>query len=263
MWLYTVHIYRCEGTDLQPVDNKQRLCKHSHCMKNLPGGMVKYIRGTSLTWEIVPINKLICAKQWLYNNIKRKKSLTPLWELNSWLFKKNLSSRHTKTHCAKFGWNWVQWFWRRQFLILFTQECLAPNLVEIHPVDYLNFFNVFLLFRYYLPLKKKAGPFIWTNISIYFTQGCFVPSLVEIGPVVKEKIFNFRQYIFTLVIFSPLKKAWSFILESWGCFVRILVEIGQVVLEKKRIWRIYNNDYNNHVWQRTNYDQKSSLEPSA
>ena len=33
----------------------------------------------------------------------------------------------------------AQWFWRRRFV---------------------NFINVFSLFRNYLPLKKKAGPFI-------------------------------------------------------------------------------------------------------
>ena len=58
-------------------------------------------------------------------------------------------------------------------------------------------------------------------------------SLVEIGPVVKEKkILKFCQ--FTLVIFFPLKRVWSFILKSWGCFEESLAEIGHVVLEKKK-----------------------------
>ena len=61
-------------------------------------------------------------------------------------------------------------------------------------------------------------------------------------------------------------------------FVPSLVEIGPVVLEKKmKMWKVYdnnndanddNNDANednndNDDWQRTNFDQKSSLEPSA
>ena len=42
-----------------------------------------------------------------------------------------------------------------------------------------------------------------------------------------------------------------------------LVEIGSVVLEKKmKMWKVYDND-DNDDGQRTNFDQKSSLEPSA
>ena len=63
------------------------------------------------------------------------------------------------------------------------------------------------------------------------------------------------------------------------CFVPSLVEIGSVVLEKKmKMWKVYdnnndanddNNDANednnddNDDGQRTNFDQKSSIEPSA
>ena len=54
-----------------------------------------------------------------------------------------------------------------------------------------------------------------------------------------------------------------------------LVEIGPVVLEKKmKMWKVYNDNDNNdndnddnddddNDGQRTNFDQKSSLEPSA
>ena len=50
-----------------------------------------------------------------------------------------------------------------------------------------------------------------------------------------------------------------------------LVEIGPVVLEKKmQMWKVYDNDNDddnddneNDDGQRTNFDQKSSLEPSA
>ena len=49
-----------------------------------------------------------------------------------------------------------------------------------------------------------------------------------------------------------------------------LVEIGPVVLEKKtKMWKVYDNANDNanaydvNDWQRTNFDQKSSLEPSA
>ena len=55
----------------------------------------------------------------------------------------------------------------------------------------------------------------------------------------------------------------------------ILVEIGPLVLEKKmKMWKVYDNDDNDNDnddndnnndddGQRTNFDQKSSLEPSA
>ena len=61
--------------------------------------------------------------------------------------------------------------------------------------------------------------------------------------------------------------------ETWvhktqGWFETSLVEIGQVVLEKKmEMWKVYDNandnDDNENDGQRTNFDQKSSLEPSA
>ena len=45
--------------------------------------------------------------------------------------------------------------------------------------------------------KSDWGP-LFEQTEIPFTQGCFVPSLVEMCSVVlKEKIFKFRQCIFT------------------------------------------------------------------
>ena len=60
----------------------------------------------------------------------------------------------------------AQRFWRRRFL---------------------NFFNVFSLFRNYLPLGEGGALCLNKLKSPCFTQGSFVPSLVEIGPVVLEK----------------------------------------------------------------------------
>ena len=51
----------------------------------------------------------------------------------------------------------------------------------------LNFVNVFLLFRNYLPLEMGVALHL-KKTWIIFTKGCFVSSLVEIGcPVVLEK----------------------------------------------------------------------------
>ena len=65
-----------------------------------------------------------------------------------------------------------------------------PRLVEIGSVVlekriFLNFINVFSLFRNYLPLEK--GGVLHLKKLESFTQGCFWPSLVEIGAVVLEK----------------------------------------------------------------------------
>ena len=51
-----------------------------------------------------------------------------------------------------------------------------------------------------------------------------------------------------------------------GCIVLGFVEIDPVVREKeKKMWKFYvnNNDDNNDDEQRTNYDQKGTLKPSA
>ena len=74
-----------------------------------------------------------------------------------------------------------------------TEQTWIPftnSAVEIGPLflekKFLNFVNVFLLFLYHLPFRKKVAP-SFEETWIPFTQGCFVPSFVEIGPVVLEK----------------------------------------------------------------------------
>ena len=63
---------------------------------------------------------------------------------------------------------------------------------------YLNFVNVFSLFRNNFPLKRAGSSF--EQILIPFTQECVVPSLIEISPMVLQKeIVNvfllFRDYL--------------------------------------------------------------------
>ena len=63
---------------------------------------------------------------------EKKKTLSTLWDI--WA---NLNQLHPRMLCYKFGWNWpMQCFWRRRFL---------------------NFMNVFSLFRKYLPLGKGGA----------------------------------------------------------------------------------------------------------
>ena len=77
------------------------------------------------------------------------------------------------------------------FAILFLspirtgQECFVPSLVEIGPMvqekKVLDFVNVFLLFRYYLPLEK--------NVTFHLNklESPSPKDLVEIGSVVLKK----------------------------------------------------------------------------
>ena len=99
-----------------------------------------------------------------------------------------------------------------------------------------------MYFRYFVisPWKRIGPSFEQTLIP--FTKGYFEQSFDEIGPVLHLNNLTFTQ----------------------GCFVPSLVEIGPAaVLEKKmNMWKVYDND-NVDDRQRTNFDQKNSLEPSA
>ena len=97
---------------------------------------------------------------------------------------------HPRMLCAKFGWNWAQWFWRRRFL---------------------NFVNVFLQFHYYLPLER-AWSFIWTHFN------CFHPTMLCVKFGWKWLSCSGKNYfsilsmdIFYLIIISPWKRRWPFI----------------------------------------------------
>ena len=107
---------------------------------------------------------------------------------------------------------------------------------------------------------KSLGPFIWKKLE---------------SPLPKDALWFWRrrflkicQCIFGLLYLSPLGKVWDPSFEkTWipfaqGCFVPSLFEIGPVVLEKMKMWKDYYNK-DNDDGQRTNFDQKSSLEPLA
>ena len=108
-----------------------------------------------------------------------------------------------------------------------------------------------------IPIYLK--PFLWAGQSYSWGQ-------VEISIVVQEKII------------SPWKRMGHSFEQTWfpltnWCFVPSLVEIDPVVLEKKmKLWKVYDNDNtdddntdnnNDDDGQRTNFDQKSSLEPRS
>ena len=142
----------------------------------------------------------------------------------------------------------------------------------------LKFVNVFSQFCNYLPLEKGVALDL-IKLEFLSPKECFAPSLVKIGPAVLEKkilkifvnvISHFRNYL-------PLKKGVAFHLiklespSPKDALLPSLVEIGPVVLEKKmKMWKVYDNNdnddnanNNDDDGQRKNFNQKSSLEPSA
>ena len=125
----------------------------------------------------------------------------------------NLESPSPKDAVCQVWLKLAQWFWRK---------------------IYLNFVNIFSLFRNYLPLEQRVAlhlnkqarmlcakfgwfwriispwtrtwPFIWTNL-IPFIKECFVPSLVEIGLVVLEK--KMKMWKVTTTTTTTTDKFWS------------------------------------------------------
>ena len=127
---------------------------------------------------------------------------------------------------------------------------------------------MYLCYFVIISLRKGRVP-SFEQTWIPFTQECFEPRLIEISSVVLEKnLWKFCQCIFTISLLSPLGKGWGPSFEqTWipfthGCFVPSFVEIGPAILEKKmKMRKVYDNANNDDDkdWQRTNFDQKSSL----
>ena len=87
--------------------------------------------------------------------------------------KKIFESPSHKDALCQVWLKFAQWFWRRRFL---------------------NFVNVFSLFRNYLPLEIGGALNLNKLESPSPKLGCFVPSLVEIGPVVLEKNIKCEKF---------------------------------------------------------------------
>ena len=162
----------------------------------------------------------------------------------------NLNSLHPKMLFFQFFWNWFTFSGEEDFFNLSMYFC---NFVITSP-------------------WKGRGP-SFEQTWIFFTKGYFMPSFLEIVPLVlKKMIFQLCQCILAILKLSPLGKergpsfeqTWIPFTQRW--FVFSLVEIDPVVLEKKmKMWKVNDNDNDDDDddGQRTNFDQKSSLEPSA
>ena len=80
-------------------------------------------------------------------------------------------------------------------------------------------------------------------MSIYLDSSVIIFPWERVGPFIQINLNPFTQ----------------------GYFVQSLVDIGQMVLEEKekKMGKLYNNKKDDDDVQRTDCDQKSSLEPSA
>ena len=145
------------------------------------------------------------------------------------------------------------------------------SLVEIGLVVLeMIFSNLLMYFRYFVIFSpwKRAGPFIWIKLNSPKDDLCQV-WLKLAHWFCRRRFLKFVINFRNLVIISLGKRAGPFIWSNLNPFhPRMLcakeVEMGPVILEKKmKMWKVYDNDDNNDDGQRTNFDQKSSFEPSA
>ena len=188
----------------------------------------------------------------------------------------NLNPLHPTMLCAKFGWygpavlekkilNFVNVFWNslfRNYLPLEKGKALDLNKLESSsPKDalcqvwlklaqrfwrnrFLNFVNVFLLFRNYLPLEK-GGPFICTKLNPHHPRMHCAKFGWNLTYGSGEEDFLILSMYFDSLFgnYLSLVKGGPFFEQTWipstqGCFVPSLVEIDTVVLEKKiKMWK--------------------------
>ena len=139
----------------------------------------------------------------------------------------------------------AQWFWRRRFF---------------------KIVNVFLLFHNYLPLEK-LGPFIKRTWVVSFNDDLWQVWL-KLAPWFWKRWFFSNSLMSFFVIISPWKRAEPLIWTNFNPFHQLCAKFGWnwPNLEKKmKMWKVnYNNeDDNNSNGQRTNFDEKSSIESVA
>ena len=123
------------------------------------------------------------------------------------------------------------------------------------------YFHYFVIF----PLGKGQGP-AFEQIWIPVTQ-------VQIGPVVLEKkiFLNFVNVYSLYRNFLPLEKGRALHLKklespsSKDALFQVWLKLAQWIWRRWTMWKDYDNDdgIDNDDGQRTNFDQKISLEPSA
>ena len=131
--------------------------------------------------------------------------------------------------------------------------------------------RIFVILSNYLSLEKGMALF-WINLSpLHQSMLCAKFGWNWLSGFGVEIFLISSIHFQYFVIIPPWKgrgpafeQIWIPFTQRW--FVPSLVEIGLVVLEEKmKMWKVYdNNNINNDAGgQRTNCDQKHSLEPSA
>ena len=131
---------------------------------------------------------------------------------------------------------------------------------------FLNFVNVFLLFRNYLTLEK-GGVLHFNKLESPSPKDALCQVWLKLAQWFLRR--RFLNFVNVFLLLSHLGKRWSpSFVQTWipftqGCFVPSLVGSWE---EDENV-KVYDNhnDANddNDDGQRTNFDHKSSLEPSA
>ena len=129
-----------------------------------------------------------------------------------------LESPSPKNALCKYCLKWAQWFWRRIFL---------------------NFVNLFSLFRNYIPLKMGGALHLNEHESPSSKDALCQIQLKLAQWFWRKYFFNFVNVFLLFRHYLPLEKGGALYLNKLefpfiqGCIVPDLVEIGSVVLEKK------------------------------
>ena len=106
---------------------------------------------------------------------------------------------------------------------------------------FFNFINLFLLFRFYLPLEKCVVRHLKIKTLSPENALCLV-WLQLVYRFLKKIVFNIRECIFAISLLSPLRKKLN------SHYLRMLCanfgETGLLVLEKKILSIYFGHDIN-------------------
>ena len=86
--------------------------------------------------------------------------------------------------------------------------------------DFFYSVYVFSQYRDYFSLKKKEGPFIWTNVNSFHTKLIFVPSWNWPTGSWKDDFSNLSMYFNYFVIISDLKSTGPLFEQTWIPFTQ-------------------------------------------
>ena len=172
---------------------------------------------------------------------EEKKPLVSLWELNGSSFEYKIESNSPKDALCQVWLKLAQWFWRRRFLnfanvfSLFYNYLPLEKIRALHlnklesplPKDalcqvwmqlaqsfwrrrFLNFFNVFSLFRNYLPLEEGRALHLNKTNPLHPRMLCAKLGWNWLSGSWEDFLITSIYFLY-FVIISPLEKAGPFI----------------------------------------------------